>query len=181
MPAARPSLQNSACLGQHQGGAPISVGMWQRSDAPALQAGPSRSVTGRLHQFREAFRPTACKSVVAKRAGSRRLERYQRFPPVHGPVAQSKSALLSAGRLRVQVPSGPPFFDALTAEPASKGPVSASANELRRTLVCACAGDFSARGVAAICPVRDPVTAGANPAALTNFTAGWCQSSTAAC
>ena len=43
----RPSLQNSAYSGQHGGNLPISVGAWQKSDAPALQAGSSRSVTGR--------------------------------------------------------------------------------------------------------------------------------------
>ena len=35
---AQPSLQNSACLGQHQGGVPIFMGSWQTSNALALQA-----------------------------------------------------------------------------------------------------------------------------------------------
>ena len=43
----RPSLQNSAFLGQHQGDLPIIMGTWQKSDAPALQAGLSGSVTRR--------------------------------------------------------------------------------------------------------------------------------------
>ena len=47
----RPSLQNSACLGQHQGDLPIFMGTWQKSDAPALQAGLSGSVTRRSPIF----------------------------------------------------------------------------------------------------------------------------------
>jgi len=34
----QPSPQNSACLGQHQGGLPIFPGSWQTSNALALQA-----------------------------------------------------------------------------------------------------------------------------------------------
>ncbi len=47
----RPSFQNSACLGQHQGDLPIFMGTWQKSDAPALQAGLSGSVTRRSPPF----------------------------------------------------------------------------------------------------------------------------------
>ncbi len=68
---------------------------------------------GRRASFRETFRPAACKSAVAKAAGRRRLERYQRFPPVHGSVAQVTGRPFGrpqgpAGRLRAQVPSDPP-------------------------------------------------------------------------
>src|SRR5450759_3384121 len=47
----RPSLQNSAHSGRHGGSLPISTGAWQKSDAPALQAGPSGSVTRRPPPF----------------------------------------------------------------------------------------------------------------------------------
>lgn len=43
---------------------------------------------GRRAHFRETFRPAPCRPAVAKAAGRRRLERSQRFPPVHGSVAQ---------------------------------------------------------------------------------------------
>ena len=46
-PAVQQSLQNSACLGQHQGGLPFSLGPWLKSEAPALQAVLSGSVTRR--------------------------------------------------------------------------------------------------------------------------------------
>ena len=48
-PAVRRSLQNSVGWGQHPDGLP--TGAWQTSDAPALQAGPSGSVTRRPPSF----------------------------------------------------------------------------------------------------------------------------------
>lgn len=50
----RPSLQNSAHSGRHGGSLPISTGAWQKSDAPALQAGTSGSVTRRPPPFSNA-------------------------------------------------------------------------------------------------------------------------------
>ena len=47
---AQQSLQNSVSLGQHQGGVPISVGPWPKSEASALQADSSGSVTRQFHQ-----------------------------------------------------------------------------------------------------------------------------------
>lgn len=52
-PAVQENLQNSPCSGQHGGGLPILLerfvnriwGAWQKSDAPALQAGLNGSVT----------------------------------------------------------------------------------------------------------------------------------------
>ena len=41
----------------------------------------------------------------------RRLERYQHFPPVSWTRSSKQSAPLSAGGLRVQAPSGPPFSE----------------------------------------------------------------------
>jgi hypothetical protein len=93
------SLQNSVCLGQHQGGLPSLnlLGAWQKSDAPALQAGSSGRDTRRPPPFhcgeneiqaslissasvgatptpatnlREVIRLPACKTGVSQQAGS---------------------------------------------------------------------------------------------------------------
>ncbi len=61
---------------------------------------------GRRAHFREAFRPAGCKPAVAKAAGRRRLERYQRFPPIHGSVAQSPERPVVCGTVAGASPVG---------------------------------------------------------------------------
>ena len=61
---------------------------------------------GRRAHFRETFRPAGCKPAVAKAAGRRRLERYQRFPPVHGSVAQSPERPVVCGTVAGASPVG---------------------------------------------------------------------------
>ena len=58
--------------------------------------------------FREVFRPPDCKSGVTKQGRKRRLARYQHFPPLKDLELNQRSIPLSAGRLRVQFPPGPP-------------------------------------------------------------------------
>ncbi len=63
------------------------TGMWPTRKAPALQAGSCGSVTRRLqccawqYFHRGLIRLADCKSVVAKRVGSRRVEHYHQLPP----------------------------------------------------------------------------------------------------
>lgn len=80
-PAAQSGLQNQMCLGQHQAGVPVSGKC------------PGRG----------------CKPAVAKAARRVRLERYQRFPPAHGSIAQLLIIPLSAGGLQVPAPSDSPI------------------------------------------------------------------------
>ena len=95
-PAVRRSLQNSVGWGQHPDGLPM--GAWQTSDAPALQAGPSGSVTRRPPSF----------ALIESQIGSE-LRMAGRF----WTRSSRWSARLSAGGVlrtatRVQAPSGPP-------------------------------------------------------------------------
>ena len=61
---------------------------------------------GRRANFRETFRPADCKSAVAKAAGRRRLERSQRFPPVHGSAAQLPERPVVCGTVAGASPVG---------------------------------------------------------------------------
>ena len=71
---------------------------------------------------------------------------------------------MSAGRLRVQVPSGPPISN-LTARLIPR----VSASRFSTPTLQINRPEFSARSVAATCSVWARVIAGATPAALTNF------------
>src|SRR6266496_3253337 len=48
---AQQNLQNSVGLGSTEAACQFQMGAWQKSDAPALQAGLNRSVTGRPPPF----------------------------------------------------------------------------------------------------------------------------------
>lgn len=71
-------------------------------------------------RFRETIPRSDCRSGVMKQRRKRRTGALPAFPISLDPWLKQQSAPLSAGWLRVQVPSGPPDLFYLAAKPAFK-------------------------------------------------------------
>src|SRR5882762_3155698 len=103
------------------------------------------------------------------------LERYQHFPPFWTRSSIRKSAPLSAGGLRVQLPSGPPFFRSVSQslERPAWDREAAGGNPAVPTNLNCC------RGRTHEAPSSKRNDAGGTPAG--SAIARWCQSSTTVC
>src|SRR5258706_1143302 len=134
----RPSLQNSAYSGRHGGSLPFSFGvvadkqctcpasklMWEhypptppisqlRETRPKHREKPHKlpQVGATPTPATNFWKRSGCSTVnrvSQNKVGRDELEHYQRFPPLRT-RSSMQSAPLSAGGLRVQVSSGPPF------------------------------------------------------------------------
>ena len=161
----------------------------------------------RYHFSREVIRLPACKSGVTKQNRKRRTGALPALPTISGLVAQSAEPPVVCGKAEGATPFGSANFRILPRDTGSRcvGP----AFPMKQSPWCSpSTPGRTARGVAATCSAWNRGTAGAIPAALTNFKfavvaeymrrppskrndaggtpvgsaiARWCQSSTAAC